>query len=85
MERELVRTFADAVTGIAPQLRGTTLLKPVTMSLFGMINWHYLWFNPVGQISRSEYADLVTQLILDGTRHLVAQDARRSPQVTAAE
>jgi TetR/AcrR family transcriptional regulator len=85
MERELVRIFADAVTGIAPQLRGTTLLKPVTMSLFGMINWHYLWFNPVGQISRSEYAELVTQLIVDGTRHLVAQDSRRSPRVTAAE
>ena len=26
--------------------RGTKLLKPVTMSLFGMINWHYLWFEP---------------------------------------
>ena len=82
MERDLVRIFADAVAGIAPQLRGTTLLKPVTMSLFGMINWHYLWFKPKGQIGRSEYADLVTHLIVDGTRRLAAQDSRRA---TAAE
>lgn len=42
MERELVKIFSDAVAGVAPQLKGTKLLKPVTMSLFGMINWHYL-------------------------------------------
>src|SRR5215213_392268 len=82
MERDLVRIFADAVAGVAPQLRGTTLLKPVTMSLFGMINWHYLWFKPTGQISRSKYADLVTRLIVDGSRNLAAH---ASPQATAAE
>ena len=54
LERELVRIFADAIAGIAPQLRGTTLLKPVTMSLFGMLNWHYLWFNARGQMSRAD-------------------------------
>src|SRR5919112_4478811 len=75
MERELVRILAEAVVGIAPQLGGTRLLKPVTMSLFGMINWHYLWFKPHGQISRSEYAELVTQLIVDGTRNVVAQES----------
>jgi TetR/AcrR family transcriptional regulator len=82
MERDLVRIFADAVAGIAPQLRGTTLLKPVTMSLFGMVNWHYLWFKPKGQLGRSEYADLVTHLIVDGTRDLAAPGSRRA---TAAE
>jgi TetR/AcrR family transcriptional regulator len=75
MERDLVRVFAEAVAGIAPQLRGTALLKPVTMALFGMINWHYLWFKPTGTLSRREYADLVTQLIVDGTRRLAPQGA----------
>ena len=84
MERELVRILADAVVGIAPQLTGTTLLKPVTMSLFGMINWHYLWFKPNGPITRREYADLVTQLIVDGTQGLLRQ-ARKAPRATAAE
>jgi len=70
MERELVAVFAAAVAGLAPQLAGTALLKPVTMSLFGMVNWHYLWFRANGSFSRADYADLVTTLIADGTRHL---------------
>ncbi len=44
MERVIVGTFSNAILGIAPHLKGTKMLKPVTMSLFGMINWHYLWF-----------------------------------------
>jgi TetR/AcrR family transcriptional regulator len=75
MERELVRIFSSAVSGIAPQLAGTTMLKPVTMSLFGMVNWHYLWFRSQGPFTRADYADLVTRLIVDGTRDLLAQPA----------
>lgn len=75
MERELVRIFSSAVSGIAPQLAGTTMLKPVTMSLFGMVNWHYLWFRSHGPFTRADYADLVTRLIVDGTRDLLAQPA----------
>jgi len=73
MERDLVRTFSDAVSAVAPQINGTTLLKPVTMSLFGMINWHYLWFKSPGPVTRADYAELVTRLIVDGTRDLVPQ------------
>jgi TetR/AcrR family transcriptional regulator len=75
LERELVTLFADAVAGVAPQLKGTAMLKPVTMSLFGMVNWHYLWFRAGGAFSRADYADLVTSLISDGTRHLAAPAA----------
>jgi TetR/AcrR family transcriptional regulator len=73
MERELVRAFSSAVSGVAPQLAGTTMLKPVTMSLFGMVNWHYLWFRSQGPFTRADYADLVTRLIVDGTRELLVQ------------
>ena len=45
MERDLVRIFSAAVAGVAPHLKGTKMLTPVTMSLFGMVNWHYLWFS----------------------------------------
>jgi TetR/AcrR family transcriptional regulator len=73
MERALVRTFSDAVAAVAPQLDGTHLLKPVTMSLFGMVNWHYLWFKTPGPVSRADYADLVTRLITDGTSGLLVE------------
>jgi hypothetical protein len=66
-ERRLVALFAGVLADINPALtRGGRLLTPVTMSLFGMVNWHYLWFRPRGPISRSEYADLVTRMIADG-------------------
>jgi TetR/AcrR family transcriptional regulator len=85
MERELVRIFSDAVAGVAPQIRGTKLLKPVTMSLFGMVNWHYLWFKDTGEISRADYADIVARLVVDGTRNLHARDFGAARRVSAAE
>jgi len=83
MERDLVRVFSSAVIGIAPHIKDTILLKPVTMSLFGMVNWHYLWFRNNGPFSRADYADLVTKLIVDGTRDLIALPAPM-PKRTAA-
>jgi len=71
LERRLVRTFSAAIAGINPALGGDSpLLKPVTMSLFGMLNWHYMWFRPAGPISREDYADLATRLIVEGARSL---------------
>jgi TetR/AcrR family transcriptional regulator len=85
MERDLVRIFSSAVEGVARQLKGTKLLKPVTMSLFGMINWHYLWFKSTGEVSRADYAELVSQLIVDGTRNLQAQKFGAARHASAAE
>ena len=83
MERDLVHTFSGAVAGVAPQLKGTMLLKPVTMSLFGMVNWHYLWFKTGGSVSRADYADLATRLIADGARNLVAQPVAKSKRAAS--
>jgi TetR/AcrR family transcriptional regulator len=85
MERELVAMFSNAVAGVAPQLKGTRMLKPVTMSLFGMLNWHYLWFRSAGSVTRADYADLVTRLIADGTRGIVAQPSPADRRVTVAK
>jgi len=85
MERDLVRIFSDAVAGVAPQLKGTKMLKPVTMSLFGMLNWHYLWFKSGGEVTRADYADLVTRLIADGTRELRAPATSANRRAAAVE
>jgi TetR/AcrR family transcriptional regulator len=70
-ERRLVDLFASALRDINPSLaKGNRLLKPVTMSLFGMINWSYLWFRPGGPISRAAYANLVTTIMVDGIARL---------------
>ena len=71
LERELVARFADAVRAVDPEaFEGTPLLKPVTMSLFGMLNWFYMWFRDGGPVSRREYAALATKLLVGGVRGL---------------
>ena len=85
MERDLVIIFSSAVVGVAPHLKGTKMLTPVTMSLFGMVNWHYLWFKITGSVSRAEYAELVTRLIVDGARNVLKQPSKTSKRAAAAE
>jgi len=85
MERDLVIIFSSAVVGVAPHLKGTKMLTPVTMSLFGMVNWHYLWFKSTGSVSRAEYAELVTRLIVDGARNVLKQPSKTSKRAATAE
>ncbi len=67
LERQLVTHFSTVLKAVNPALeQERRLLKPVTMSFFGMLNWVYLWFRPEGAMSRSDYADLATTLILQG-------------------
>lgn len=77
LERRLVEKFADAVRALDPDLFATTpLLKPVTMSLFGMVNWAYMWFRDGGAVTRQDYARLATRLLVGGVRELAAGPAR---------
>lgn len=67
IEREVVERFAAALVEINPALgSGRRLLKPVTMSLFGMMNWHHTWFRPDGALTREGYADLAVAMIVAG-------------------
>ncbi|MDP3546283.1 MAG: TetR/AcrR family transcriptional regulator [Phreatobacter sp.] len=72
VERRLAATFSAALVEAVPELSGSPLLTPVTMSLFGMLNWHSMWFRADGPLTREAYADLVTSLILAGARDVVA-------------
>lgn len=65
IERRIVRRFAAVLQTVRPSLAPPRLM-PVTMSLFGMMNWAYLWFREDGPISRADYADLATRLMLGG-------------------
>jgi hypothetical protein len=69
IERRIVRRFSSVIEELNPDLnKEKPLLMPVTMSLFGMMNWVYMWFRPNGPISRDEYADIATTLILEGVK-----------------
>ena len=67
VERRLVDRFARVVVDLNPGLRHRPeLVKPVTMSLFGMLNWHHTWFRDNGPLTRDAYADLATRLFING-------------------
>ena len=70
VERQIVRHFSRILARINPALDDPKrpLLMPVTMSLFGMINWVYMWFRDGGIITREDYADVATTLVLEGIR-----------------
>ena len=80
MERELVAIVSEAIALAIPSVtKKRQLLKPLTMSLFGMLNWHYLWFRDGKGITREKYARMVTGLILSG-----AEDAISAAEEPAA-
>ena len=69
IERRIVGRFSVVIDRINPELRnGRPLLMPVNMSLFGMMNWVYMWFKDGGPITREDYADIATTLILEGVK-----------------
>ncbi|MCR4268203.1 TetR/AcrR family transcriptional regulator [Nitratireductor sp. ZSWI3] len=71
LERRLVALFAEAVRQLNPAaFEGKPLLKPVTMSLFGMLNWFYMWFREDRGISRADYASVATHLLVSGVKGL---------------
>lgn len=70
IERRIVRRMADVLAALHPPLADPArhLLTPVTMSLFGMLNWVYTWFREDGPLSREAYAGIVATLMLEGVR-----------------
>lgn len=84
LERDLVRHFSHAIARAVPDL-DKELVKPVTMSLFGMLNWHYLWFREGRGLTRADYARLVTGLIIAGTPAAVAALGAGEPDDNGAE
>jgi AcrR family transcriptional regulator len=70
IERQIVRHFSKVLRQINPHLDRPErpLLMPVTMSLFGMMNWVYMWFREGGVITREDYAEMATVLLLEGMK-----------------
>lgn len=68
IEKRIVGRFAGVLTELNPALAepGSHLVTPVTMSLFGMVNWVYTWFKDDGSLSREDYARIATQIMVSG-------------------
>jgi AcrR family transcriptional regulator len=75
-QRRVVAAFADAIAAAAPALAASPLLKPVTMTLFGMMNWTFTWLRPDGPVAQGELARVIADLFLGGVRRVPMAAAR---------
>ncbi|MBV8500606.1 MAG: TetR family transcriptional regulator [Paucibacter sp.] len=66
VERGVVAAFAQAVAAVRPELQASSLSKPLTMLLFGMINWMHTWLRADGKLSHADVAPLVADLFFGG-------------------
>ncbi len=65
-ERAVVAAFAATIAEARPELAHAALDKPLTMLLFGMINWMFTWVRPDGALDHDALAPIVADLFLGG-------------------
>jgi len=65
-ERRVVSAFARALAAVRPDEDFAALHKPLTMLLFGMINWLFTWHRPDGGLSHQQLAPIVADLFFAG-------------------
>jgi AcrR family transcriptional regulator len=71
-EREVVNGFARVVAALRPDLKEAAMSKPLTMLLFGMINWMFTWMKPQGALAYDDMAPVVADLFLGGLEKVQA-------------
>jgi AcrR family transcriptional regulator len=68
-QRGLIHAVEQLVSELRPKLQAKPIFRtPTAMLYFGMINWTHTWFDPNGPLSVSAFADLATDIVLDGLR-----------------
>jgi TetR/AcrR family transcriptional regulator len=80
-ERRVVLAFAHTLAQLRPGLDVVGLTKPLTMLLFGMINWMFTWLKPGGKLTHEDMAPIVADLFFGG---IDAVGASRIARLSAA-
>jgi len=71
-EREVVNGFAKVVAALRPDLKEAAMSKPLTMLLFGMINWMFTWMKPDRALDYDDIAPVVADLFIGGLEKVQA-------------
>lgn len=72
-QRMIVDEFSSAIIAMFPTITSGHLLKPLTMSLFGMINWTFTWLKPSGSLTFKEIGPLITNLFIHGVEGISSE------------
>lgn len=66
-QRKLIGLAGELFAAVAPSLKSQPDIRfPTVMSFYGMINWTCIWYRPDGSLSPDQFADLASDLFLDG-------------------
>ena len=71
-QKEATAALRDRLAAICPDevAADRTKLWALTMSVFGMLNWHYKWSSAADEALRREHAELITDLVIGGVQGL---------------
>ena len=71
-QRDIVRLVSGLITAIEPRVfeNNAENLRATTMSVFGMLNWYYMWNPNADEQARRDYAAHVCQLCKGGFARL---------------
>ena len=71
-QRDMVTQLSGVVAAVAPAVfdQDKRKLRSTVMSVFGMLNWFYMWNSGADKEARTEYADTIARLTLSGVRGL---------------
>ena len=58
--------LAAAFAAARPDLGAAALHKPLTMLLFGMMNWMFTWLRPNGALTHADMTPVVADLFFGG-------------------
>ena len=69
-QRDMVEQMSDIVKAITPAkyTQNPQRLLETTMSIYGMLNWYYMWNRDPSEEARINYAKTVTDLVLNGIK-----------------
>ncbi|CAG9174561.1 TetR/AcrR family transcriptional regulator [Cupriavidus pampae] len=65
-ERDVVAAFGRQLRLAYPARVTTENQTPLTMTVFGMINWTFTWLKPGGKLSYAAFAEMVVDLLEGG-------------------
>lgn len=71
-QRDMVQMMGSILKAAAPEtfFANSQLLKSTVMSVFGMLNWFYMWNTNADSHERRAYAELVADLTMNGIHGL---------------
>ncbi|MDG1289188.1 MAG: TetR/AcrR family transcriptional regulator [Lentibacter sp.] len=71
-QRDMVKKLSSVIAENAPDVfeRDPAKLRSVTMSVFGMLNWHYMWNASADEHARRAYGAEVAKLAIGGLKAL---------------